>query len=488
MNPIHPRVKRERTDDNQGNAPAAKRLSVAPKIMVDRGTEPSPLRLDVDPTKLPTNPYVFGSDCCQASHVLKDEDRDNFGRLYKDGQLAARSFTFLPLCKGCLFAKFGLIEDTAATANNLQCYFARKTSANSCHLGREGPFLRAYKTTENLYRQNVVFEKNTVILPVGQLLIDIFMMEPGILFLRDFNTVQLKLNYDPNPYNVNNYLYLYFKMLHQLYVSKVNVSSKRAVRNADEFTDQQYSVVHHMLQDGHAEASYKSEAFLLGNLINPSSGVSVYVTEGNRIEYAQDRTVYVDVKDHTPQTLEPVLDEDSHYATTVIHNHKSSIPLLDQQDVRNVNNWAFADTNNFHTFVHSRKESLLAYFEEDVNDKLHLDKIYSAIGLHLAHMCVPSHIVDKTWSNTEPTYTVLRSLKPNVKYVEGLGLISTKTICVGDFLVINMATTIDRFMATKGSNSPNAIFYNKGPAHFGKKESQTVRSGPILNSIYYAGM
>ena len=432
---------------------------------------------------LPLNPYVYGNDCCQASHALKHQDTNNFGGLYKNSQLSTRSLTFLPLCKGCLLAKFGLLEDAVKTTNNLQCYYNRKTMNNTCD-HEDGPFLRAFKTTGNVYKKNVAFETNTIILPAGQLLLDLFMMEPSKLFLHDLNTAVVVIN--GADYFMNNYLYLYFKRLHQMYAYNVNLTSP-FVRNTDEFNDQQYSILHHMIKDGYSNISYKCEAFLLGNLINPRGGVSHYVQDGEMINYSQyDKKVHVTlaIKPQAVGKEEPVLDDDSHYVTTSIDNPTSKIKGVAKQTLQNFNDHAYVNTNDFQTFIHNRKRSMEEYFERSLGDK----DIKSAIGLHLAHMCIPSSIVDTEGTPTSKSYKTLRTLKANVKYVEGVGLLSTRTICHGDFLIINMATLIDHFMSIKGCNVGNSISFNEPPKHFGKKESQQVRSGPILNSVYYAGM
>ena len=442
---------------------------------------PPPMAPTTPIMTLPLNPYVYGNDCCQASHALKHQDTNNFGGLYKNSQLSTRSLTFLPLCKGCLLAKFGLLEDVVKTTNNLQCYYNRKTMNNTCD-HEDGPFLRAFKTTGNVYKKTVAFENNTIILPAGQLLLDVFMMEASKLFLRDLNTVEVVIN--SKSYFMNNYLYLYFKMLHQMYAYNVNLTSP-FVRNTDEFNDQQFSILHHMIKDGYSNISYKCEAFLLGNLINPTGGVSHYVKDGEMINYSQyDKKVHVTLV-HKPQAKgeEPVLDDGSHYVITEITNPRSKIKGVQKQTLQNFNDHAYVNTNDFQTFIHNRKRSMEDYFVRGLGDN-----IQSAIGLHLAHMCIPSSIVDREEPPTSTSYKKLRTLKANVKYVEGVGLLSTRTICHGDFLIIDTATLIDNFMSIKGCNVGNSVSFNDPPKHFGKKESQQLRSGPILNSVYYAGM
>lgn len=71
---------------------------------------------------------------------------------------------------------------------------------------------------------------------------------------------------------------------------------------------------------------------------------------------------------------------------------------------------------------------------------------YGAMQMHVSSLCVPSKVI------TDDD-TVFREFKPNVRWVEGIGLISTADICENEFLIDSSKIKLDHGLKMTVYNS-----------------------------------
>lgn len=346
--------------------------------------------------------------CCHSSHALMRLDgRGRHDFLDKPTKI------FPPLCGRCFLNKFSLFEDETRTFNNVHYYLnIRKKTCFSDR--KEGPFLRCFKVGVNIYQGSFVFCKNTVILPVGCILFDAFMSDQYNLFANTFHSITYTKN--NAKYVLNPYLFNYFKTI---YEKKVNPSDPG-------------SVIQLMINETIFNIAYQTDAYLFGNLIPPKAHfLSPYIKYGERIILLENNAVNINVT--------KIPDEDD--VDILITNPTTPYTT---EDIKYMNEHVLKNASFVDEVSKKRKNELSnKYF---VKNKSCNNLPTSASGLYLAYFCIPSTIVDDNdWNKC------IRYLRPNVKFEEGIGLISVDNIFEGDFLVIEACIPISSYVDSKAS-------------------------------------
>jgi hypothetical protein len=398
---------------------------------------------------------------CVLSHRLAEFDRKNFGQQYSES--SGNTNVFPRICDNCLVAKFGLFEsmhkeEAVNYINCLQLYLQGKEGKQS---NIEGPYLNAFKSVIDIVPEtDVVFEEGTIIIPAGKLLIDLIMTETDILFnkTRIIPKIKLKHKYDIDllTLTLNPYIYSYFYHLHD----RLTLPDQKNKKPHEYKYFEDILCLDKKNDNECLDATFEIDALLMSNLINPLASTSSYVSEAKTIPIKEDKLLYVvlDQVDpiNPPTTAELSSLDNSLYSTVEFKNeefgelNKVDIKCVTKEKLQHFNSLLLSHIMGMKQLIVNRQLGLLGYFKKNDDPD---DNIYSAIGLHIASFCFPSAI---TKNGTE----IVRKVFPNVKWIEGIGLISTSNICQNELLVIDQSVDISDFIRLKMSNYEQSIKYS----------------------------
>jgi len=367
-------------------------------------------------TKAEVHELKYTPKCCISSHRLAQEDPSNFGRLYNNYNLRTPSRIFPSICGSCLLSKFSLMEDASKKTRNLFCHGRRDFYSK-----REGPFLRAYQITRNVFEGNLVFPSDTLILPVGQLLLDTLMIHPDHLFSRDNESIQYRTN--TKTYRLNPYLFVYFRNLH---FRGTGIRSRKIKKEIEIENDLLFASVSLAVGDGFLTVAYQNDSLLFGNLLEPTAESSAYVREGKKILLDSGNVVKIDIGQ----------DE------LKISNQRDS--LFDNGQIR-----LLSDQFSKVTKVNQGSRLEGTFFEKHNKKNYKVPK--TTTGRYVASMCLPQDIFNET--------SKLIGLCPNVRYVDCLGLVSTRPIYSGQYLVIDLGLKLQHYVHLKTNVLDHPITY-----------------------------
>lgn len=437
---------------------------------------------------------------CLLSHKLVAADSKNFGKQYSDAQHATNMFP--RICNHCMLSKFGLYDSNhkeGMTFMNCPKDFTQGTD----NVERaEGPFLRAFKPVANIIDDiNVVFEKNTIILPCGQLLIEILTAQPEVLYNKNKKIPLVKVSTtddiesgttaaitaaanDDNdtPYKLNPYLFSYFKHLHDRQTLPANRNKR------------DYKFLEDILCNGGLDSSNELacttevDLLLIANLINPIAALSNYISLAETVALNDDKTLTVSIGSNTrpvgttdDEEL-PDQEDSSFCKLNVVTRPLEKIPGIEARQLQHVNGVFFSYTLNMRQLISNRFKGLLHYFSKKVAP---LKDIKSASGLHVASFCLPHCIMQGS--------NVVRKLHPNCAWIECIGLVATSDICENELLIIDETVPLEHFVRLKLNQYSEAIQYASPTVDDtavtdadGSSYDFEVRKNPLLKACLYA--
>lgn len=384
-------------------------------------------------------PNISSSKGCVLSHALAEEDPDNFGLLYTN-KTQEMTNIFKNVCDECLLAKFGLRENSLK--NSLENYpncsssFFNKSNSREIY---EGPYLQACNVTNNSNNTaDCVFPRNTVIIPCGQLLVDIMMSDFETLFNHSSIVPGYNLNMgvDDDTYGtINPYIYNYFRQIfYKIVCGEKKFQVKEANNLVDQICEQMKSTNKHRFS-----FVYRSEILKMGNIIIPTALFSVYVAKGQICLVNRDKQLKYNVSKYQTRTPDDLSQDKCTELKLVLKSHVKDIPHIQPLQIQKANSMA--------------KTMMLPIRDEMIKNKQYLKNIFgdepSAV-LHFESYCISSIV---TTNNSER----IRDFLPNVEYIPCLGLISTQDICHGDYLVSEKDIKLDDLLKLKTNLETNEI-------------------------------
>jgi hypothetical protein len=450
---------------------------------------------------------VVGNFCgfrkCISSHKMANVEPYNIGQYYAGGAVDPTRYTdlFPSICQSCLLAKFGLVESYNTANKTVYNCILEKTQGTSA-IRSEGPYLRAFKPSTSLVKRNaIVFEADTIIVPSGQVLLDILMSDPEKLYNDqkvpkviahvDGTLIGSNVNLE-RKYTLNPYLFGYFKHIYDAMSCNSTIDTR-----GTEFTKLEHFISDKVMKASdniYLNTSYELDAFVLSDLITPTAGRSCYVRHAETLKLV-DKTMFVEVVAAEPDPAAyrdqyTAANEHSLVATVQSMDFREKIEGVKPETIRDL-----LDNLNPHLYTTrqimvNREPTLRNYFA----DRNHLPT-RSSTALHVSSMCVPSLIVE---TEMREEAKVLKRIKPNVMWVEGIGLCSTGPICDNDYLVINETVDIDDFIRIKVNSHKRTITYrdpkdlevNKpaGTCDGGSSHSREIRRPAIPTMSMYSAL
>lgn len=389
---------------------------------------------------------------CLLSHKLPQLDKQNFGKYYVANTEAPTNL-YIRVCNNCLLAKYGLYEsDNNDNTSFLNCIIKKTQNDEDKQIRVEGPYLKAYKTIPHVVNdEDKVFEKYTIILPAGNILMDIIMADKEHLFNVDSTLPKVLLTLSPGPltvmYKLNPYIYGYFNHIHNIQTAP---STKQDL-NLDKiksFEDLLYQKSESENDKFCLAGIYEHEAFAMSNLIRSLAAESHYVKTGKNLILSPNKTLRVTLsgnRDNDNDAELALTSKHINVETTIANaNGKLSLGI---EKVNGLNQIIQLGGLSVRQLISNRKEGLRNYFKKQ-------DKFYSADALHTLSFCVPSKITD---SNNE----IYRELMPNVTFLEGVGLVSTSDICKNELLIADIEVSLKDFIRLKMSSYNEGLRYSK---------------------------
>jgi hypothetical protein len=400
---------------------------------------------------------------CLLSHELVTLDKNNFGLYYKSEEYPTN--LFVRVCNNCLLAKFGLYERDNDNTSFLNCILT-KTQHDDKNFRTEGPFLHAYKTIPHVVAdESIAFLENTIIIPSGVILMDLFMSDREELFDRDGTIPTVREN--GKSYRINPYIYGYLHLIHDLQTAPSTKPQLQLdqVKNFEEILYQTSNL------DANLKClagTYEREVFMMSNLVHPLAALSNYVTTGTNYKLkSQPKQIDVSIRKNEiipPETAE-LASSNKHINLTVTANGPfQGKTKLEVRKVIAFNQIVQTSGLSMRQLIVNRKKWLSKYFNTDIKT------VYSAIALHILSFCVPSII-------RKPDEATYRRFYPNVTFIEGIGLVSTKDICINETLIANTSVGIDDFIKLKMNSYETGLKYNK----------LNLSSNILRNSIAFEG-
>ena len=387
-------------------------------------------------------PLGATNDLCKATHYLAAVKAD-FAKVYEGRHTPTTIFP--SLCEGCLLAKYGLYEayEKDASFNLANCNFPHPKNI-------EGPYLKAFKPSDTLNGDAyVVFVKGDIILPVGQLLVDVLSSYSDFVFTKDNQgpSIQITSSKGPRQYRLNPNLYSYFRSLRDRHHKPFNINNlikrfsileQMMIKNMHKIPDKQ------ML-------CHESDMFIFGNLLTPDSIESHFVRGVNLVPKGEpaEADFMFEIKKTKPgvNVVEKMMDSKSHYVTLRPHETLQRV-----KDIEEANDHQIRHMNSI------IKPFILDVRQAIVNSKPFLSKYFgksdnrSAVDLYVSSFCYPNNVGDPADAD--------RFLLENCSYVEGVGLVATGTICNNDFLVIDKSVNVPNLIKLKMCNPENMIEYS----------------------------
>lgn len=373
---------------------------------------------------------------CLLSHTLSELDTNNFGKFYTGKQSPTNIFP--RICQHCLLAKFGLYEAFVEFGPFVNCVVKKSQKPND---NLAGPFLKAYKSIQNVSnRRNVVFANHTIILPSGQLLMEILMSSAEDLFNKDDSIP--KILHGLEHLYLNTFMFGYFKHMHDV---MTNPSSQREKPSQPKTLDEILWCENMTNSNHQLQATAEVDTMLMSQLIQPTGSLSKYVVSGESTILEDKRLVIAMFRKGSIVTQERATDKESAVVTIGIWNLSKDIYPFQIQKVQYLNQYLTVQTTTMRQLIVNRKLGLQNYF---INSKDN-----SAIDLHISSFCFPRKIMegDKT----------VQEYKPNCTFIPGIGLVSIGDICEGDLLIITRNVYLDKFTRLKMANYEDALRYNE---------------------------
>lgn len=476
---------------------------------------------------------------CVLSHTLANCDPNNFG-LHYAGQKVIPTNIFPRICRNCLSAKFGLFEVIQNENMSLVNCIVKKAQGADPEMRAEGPFLKAYKNSPSIVdKQLVVFLEGTLIIPSGQILMDILMAGREKLhnvnnkipkIICSFEDDRSKMTMILNPY-----LYSYFKHMHVLQTTPSKTQSRKFTRFEDLLIPDQSLNPFQCLQ-----SSYEVDTFVISNLLNPLAANSTFVKEGKILRFENnDKEITIKISDKSllllqhqprnvdvivtfikddeatpddiaadteignkmlgiqqqqpvqqvlipaqqvaqamqqvvqqviPPVIQPVAQQvaiddvmavsiaaamfksrreltsnPNNLVTTIDNSSNSFLPShTDVNGIRGVNQYLMRQILSMRQLIMNRKPGLAIYFK-------HCSNIMSAVSLHIASFCFPNKILSDGNS--------FKEYKPNVKIVEGVGLLAIADICHNDLLILEAPVDLEDFVRLKMATYEDSVQY-----------------------------
>lgn len=426
----------------------------------------TPPTKDINYTFTPTELFREHFKClderCILTHLTPQINSEIFLQKTKSTKMTS---VFPTICNDCLSKKFGLTESCSnEDASLLNC---RKNSITAVDTttGKqnvtysEGPYLRTNvnnnnnNTTDSPY---LVFAKNSIIFPVGQWLLDLLYSDVHCLFYHFSYLPRIK--YKEIEYSLNPFIYNFFKDLHFTRMMQQQRQQKEERLKQNRWKVKSLNdVLNYCLipTAGLYDSIYDVEAIMMSLLFNPLGHYSRYITEKKSVLLTENNVLELTMICNEVVVIKGDLAEqtDSDFVVVNITN-EDFIVLKDHEDerVKQLADVLFSFILPMRETIKKWARSLPAYFTSFTNSI-----IKSFMGYHIAAYCVPSIIIDND--------VVIRQVAPNVKYIEGIGLISTENIYGDQFLVIETTVLFDKFI----KNKMNHLF--QPPSSEKKKDS-----------------
>lgn len=370
---------------------------------------------------------------CVLSHKLATLDSANFGKFYTGKQYPTNLFP--RICKHCLLGKFGLYEARVDIQPFANCVGRNVQAADNKNVG---PFLKAFKSIENLIdRAKVVFPSNTIILPSGQILMELLMTNPEYLF-----NVKKKIpivRVGGKEYFLNHYIYGYYKRMHEIASNPANSAKPSQMKSLDDvlWCENLTRAIHPL------QASAEVDTVFMSQLIQPTGSLSAYVKKGESSIIDETKTLNITTTDDLKTGKELASDKTSYLANVVVTNLQKNISGVELEKVQYLDQALAGELVSTRQLIIRRKVGLQEYFEEAKHN--------SAIQLHISSFCLPCKI--------KRGGTVFLEYQPNCKFIPGLGLVSISTICTGDLLIIDRTVDIENFRRLKMAEYKESLLY-----------------------------
>jgi len=202
--------------------------------------------------------------------------------------------------------------------------------------------------------------------------------------------------------------------------------------------------VNQFVGDGFLTVAYQNDSLLFGNLLEPKAESSTYVNEGKRMVLESGNVLKIDVG-------QDELKITNSCDTWVAPDNGQTIRLLSDQfskatrvNQRNRLEGTFETTQDNEQNKQNKQQNKKNYKVPKTNS-----------GLYVASMCLPQDIFSET--------SKLIGLRPNVRYVDCLGLVSTCPIYSGQYLVIDLGLKLQHYVNLKTSALDHPIAYLSVP-------------------------
>lgn len=307
---------------------------------------------------------------------------------------------FPGMCQACQAVKFGLLQKN------------KKTILNSCSIPQylntdteEGPYLQAFDKTN--MKSQIIFKENTIIIPCGYLLTDMFTMNSINLFHYKPNKVPV-YSVENVQYFINPFLYEYFKTIYLKYSSQsnANISFINKILNQNSNVDQlQFICV------------YESEIILLGGLIRPTVRHSLFTNGKQNNEF-----ITFEIKEM--KYIQNPID--------LIKDQMEPEELIDE----------------FSDLLHYVTKSDRAYHGNFFKE------LTSNVARRISAFCVPNKITVSKDENSG----VIRQYQSNVIWKSNIGLVATRDITNGELLTGETSLSLDEFKNLKLIRKNNVMF------------------------------
>lgn len=386
---------------------------------------------------LAKHPFCIEQDCV-LSHKLATFDSKNFGKLYLGTQHPTN--TFPRICNHCLLAKFGLFDSynkEGLTSMNCIYYETQGTDTTD---RKEGPLLRALKPVSNILSDfEIVFEKDTIILPCGQLLIEVMTSDPELLFNKNKNVPRVDTK-DDKIYSLNPYTYSYFKHLHDKQTIPINNDK------LDYKTFEDILCVGNSKNSTDLACTSEVDLLLMSNLITPIAAESNYIKKAKVAKLDDEKKLHITITAITiVDPVELAESTKSPYCELKVDDPLVDVVCVSSKEFEHFNGIMFGYIQTMRHLIIQRLQGLKNYFDESINS------IKSASGLHIASFCVPSKIMKGPY--------IYRGLQPNCTWKECIGLVSTEQICSNQLLIIDQSVKLEHFVRLKMNQYEETIRY-----------------------------
>lgn len=395
------------------------------------------------------NLTIFTRKGCVLSHELAKLDPHNFGQLYSN-ETTEYTHIFKNICNECLLAKFGLRENvlnfTIENFPSCSMYFNRNIKDIY-----EGPYIQACNVVNDHTNLDVVFPKNTIIFPAGQLIVDTLMSDFETLFNYSSEIPNYELTYNTNKFNfiLNPSIYRYFKQL--FYTVVCGGSTVQDDNSSLNLVDKVCKQIKGSMKNC-LSIVYRNECLKLGNIFLSKAFHSKYVSEGKTIDLNPDKTIKIKSSSYNDVPLADSLTQDKSITRTITLNNTTTfndIPGVTASQIIRANSTAQQSMLSIRDEMVKNKPYLEKYIINTAPDTMKLEVVNTSEKVHVLSYCIPSQVK----YNNE----TIRQLIYNVSWQDGIGLVAETDICHGDFLVGNMIVELDKLIQHKTNHKSEEI-------------------------------